>query len=187
MDDCSVITPTRAIARNRPEHVGEIKSKAYKQWIVGCFEINTFIVVECKAVKIARSPDIHSHQEERRGPVRSYSFKAWRFAHARRLDHKVTMIGSSNTPLKQRLAAVLKRATWWLFLVTILHSDARLIQQSWPAGPSSPGTIWRSWPIIHNSQYSTYGRTTLCLVDANLLKKAGGWMGLPAKAKTLAR
>jgi len=45
-----------------------------------------------------------------------------------------------------------------------------------PAGPSSPGDIWRSWPTPKAS--IPLGPTTL-LVKANLLKKAGGWMGLP--------
>lgn len=45
-----------------------------------------------------------------------------------------------------------------------------------PAGPSSPGDIWRAWPTPKAS--IPLGPTTL-LVEANLLKRAGGWMGLP--------
>jgi len=45
-----------------------------------------------------------------------------------------------------------------------------------PAGPCSPGDIWRAWPTPKAS--IPLGPTTL-LVEANLLKRAGGWMGLP--------
>ncbi|MCP9886281.1 glycosyltransferase family 2 protein [Synechococcus sp. ATX 2A4] len=44
------------------------------------------------------------------------------------------------------------------------------------AGPSLPGDVWRAWPTPKAS--IPLGPTTL-LVEANLLKKAGGWMGLP--------
>ncbi|MCP9857426.1 glycosyltransferase [Synechococcus sp. Cruz-9C9] len=44
-----------------------------------------------------------------------------------------------------------------------------------PAGPSFPGDIWRAWPTP--KACIPLGPTTL-LVEANLLKKAGGWMGL---------
>lgn len=44
------------------------------------------------------------------------------------------------------------------------------------AGPSFPGDIWRAWPTPKAS--IPLGPTTL-LVAANLLKQAGGWMGLP--------
>ncbi|MCP9810148.1 glycosyltransferase [Cyanobium sp. HWJ4-Hawea] len=43
-------------------------------------------------------------------------------------------------------------------------------------GPSAAGDIWRAWPSPSDS--IPLGPTTL-LVEANLLKKAGGWMGLP--------
>ena len=45
-----------------------------------------------------------------------------------------------------------------------------------PAGPCSLGDIWRAWPTPKAS--IPLGPTTL-LVEANLLKRAGGWMGLP--------
>ena len=45
-----------------------------------------------------------------------------------------------------------------------------------PAGPSSPGDVWRAWPTPMAS--IPLGPTTL-LMEANLLKRAGGWMGLP--------
>ena len=45
-----------------------------------------------------------------------------------------------------------------------------------PAGPSAPGDVWRAWPTPKAS--IPLGPTTL-LVEANLLKRAGGWMGLP--------
>ncbi|MCP9915563.1 glycosyltransferase family 2 protein [Cyanobium sp. ATX 6F1] len=51
-------------------------------------------------------------------------------------------------------------------------TDPRIV----PAGPSSPGDIWRAWPTPKAS--IPLGPTTL-LVEANLLKRAGGWMGLP--------
>ncbi|MCT0199630.1 glycosyltransferase [Synechococcus sp. CS-1325] len=51
-------------------------------------------------------------------------------------------------------------------------SDPRIV----PAGPSAPGDIWRAWPTPKAS--IPLGPTTL-LVEANLLKRAGGWMGLP--------
>jgi hypothetical protein len=45
-----------------------------------------------------------------------------------------------------------------------------------PAGFCSPGAIWQAWPSPHHP--IPLGPTTL-LVQANLLKRAGGWMGLP--------
>ncbi len=45
-----------------------------------------------------------------------------------------------------------------------------------PAGPSSPGDVWRAWSTPQAS--IPLGPTTL-LVEASLLKRAGGWMGLP--------
>ena len=45
-----------------------------------------------------------------------------------------------------------------------------------PVGPSAPGDVWRAWPTPMAS--IPLGPTTL-LVEANLLKRAGGWMGLP--------
>ncbi len=45
-----------------------------------------------------------------------------------------------------------------------------------PSGPSSPGDIWRAWPTPKAN--IPLGPTTL-LMEANLLKCAGGWMGLP--------
>ena len=44
------------------------------------------------------------------------------------------------------------------------------------AGACSPGAIWRAWPSPNHP--IPLGPTTL-LVEANLLKRAGGWMGLP--------
>ena len=45
-----------------------------------------------------------------------------------------------------------------------------------PAGCCPPGAIWQAWPSPHHP--IPLGPTTL-LVQANLLKRAGGWMGLP--------
>ncbi len=45
-----------------------------------------------------------------------------------------------------------------------------------PAGSCPAGAIWRAWPSPHHP--IPLGPTTL-LVQANLLKRAGGWMGLP--------
>jgi glycosyltransferase involved in cell wall biosynthesis len=43
------------------------------------------------------------------------------------------------------------------------------------AGPCAPGDVWRAWPTPkHNIPL---GPTSL-LVEANLLKRVGGWMGL---------
>ena len=43
------------------------------------------------------------------------------------------------------------------------------------AGPCAPGDVWRAWPTPkHNIPL---GPTSL-LVDTNLLKRVGGWMGL---------
>ena len=44
------------------------------------------------------------------------------------------------------------------------------------AGPSSAGDVWRAWPTPKAS--IPLGPTTL-LVESNLLKSVGGWMGLP--------
>ena len=44
------------------------------------------------------------------------------------------------------------------------------------AGPCLAGDVWRAWPSPHDS--IPLGPTTL-LVQAALLKRVGGWMGLP--------
>jgi glycosyltransferase involved in cell wall biosynthesis len=47
--------------------------------------------------------------------------------------------------------------------------------QIMPAGPCAPGDVWRAWPTPkHNIPL---GPTSL-LVETNLLKRVGGWMGL---------
>lgn len=44
------------------------------------------------------------------------------------------------------------------------------------AGPCAAGDVWRAWPSPQDS--IPLGPTTL-LVEAELLKRVGGWMGLP--------
>jgi glycosyltransferase involved in cell wall biosynthesis len=47
--------------------------------------------------------------------------------------------------------------------------------QIMPAGPCAPGDVWRAWPTPNHS--IPLGPTCL-LVETNLLKRVGGWMGL---------
>ncbi|MCT0201429.1 glycosyltransferase [Synechococcus sp. CS-602] len=77
--------------------------------------------------------------------------------------------------IDKRLAA-LKGQHGALWSAGYCTDDCKIDPAIVPAGPSSPGDIWRSWPTPKAS--IPLGPTTL-LVDANLLKKAGGWMGLP--------
>ena len=44
-----------------------------------------------------------------------------------------------------------------------------------PAGPCAPGDVWRAWPTPNHD--IPLGPTCL-LVETNLLKRVGGWMGL---------
>ena len=53
--------------------------------------------------------------------------------------------------------------------------DFKSDPQILPAGPCLPGDVWRAWPEPEAS--IPLGPTTL-LVETNLLKRAGGWMGL---------
>ena len=54
--------------------------------------------------------------------------------------------------------------------------DVSIDPKIMPAGFCSAGAIWQAWPSHHHP--IPLGPTTL-LVQANLLKRAGGWMGLP--------
>ena len=47
--------------------------------------------------------------------------------------------------------------------------------QIMPAGPCAPGDVWRAWPTPNHD--IPLGPTCL-LVETNLLKRVGGWMGL---------
>ena len=76
--------------------------------------------------------------------------------------------------IDQRLEAIQgQRGALWSagYCTDDCKFDPRIV----PAGPSSPGDIWRAWPTPKAS--IPLGPTTL-LVEANLLKRAGGWMGL---------
>lgn len=77
--------------------------------------------------------------------------------------------------IDQRLDAIRGRqgALWSAgYCTDDYKTDPKIV----PAGPSSPGDIWRAWPTPKAS--IPLGPTTL-LMEANLLKRAGGWMGLP--------
>ncbi len=77
--------------------------------------------------------------------------------------------------IDQRLEALrgLDGALWSAGYCTDDHKpDPKIVS----AGPSSPGDIWHAWPTPKAN--IPLGPTTL-LMEANLLKRAGGWMGLP--------
>lgn len=77
--------------------------------------------------------------------------------------------------IDQRLDAI-QREQGALWCAGYCTDDCKIDPAIVPAGPSSPGDIWRAWPTPKAS--IPLGPTTL-LVEANLLKRAGGWMGLP--------
>jgi glycosyltransferase involved in cell wall biosynthesis len=76
--------------------------------------------------------------------------------------------------IDQRLEAILSQhgAKWSAGYCT---DDSKGDPAIVPPGPSYPGDVWRAWPTPKAS--IPLGPTTL-LVDADLLKRAGGWMGL---------
>ena len=77
--------------------------------------------------------------------------------------------------IDQRLAAIEGQtgALWAAgYCTDDLKNDPAIVS----AGPCLAGDIWRAWPSPHDS--IPLGPTTL-LVEAALLKRVGGWMGLP--------
>jgi glycosyltransferase involved in cell wall biosynthesis len=77
--------------------------------------------------------------------------------------------------IDQRLAAIEGQAgALWAagYCTDDLKTDPAIVN----AGPCLAGDIWRAWPSPHDS--IPLGPTTL-LVQAALLKRVGGWMGLP--------
>jgi glycosyltransferase involved in cell wall biosynthesis len=77
--------------------------------------------------------------------------------------------------IDQRLAAIEGQAgALWAagYCTDDLKNDPAIVT----AGPCLAGDIWRAWPSPHDS--IPLGPTTL-LVQAALLKRVGGWMGLP--------
>lgn len=77
--------------------------------------------------------------------------------------------------IDQRLDAI-KGTSNTLWSAGYCKDDSKLDPSIVPAGFSSPGDIWRAWPTP--KARIPLGPTTL-LVEANLLRMAGGWMGLP--------
>ena len=76
--------------------------------------------------------------------------------------------------LDKRLSAIHQQpnALWSAGYCT---DDFKSDPQILPAGSCLPGDVWRAWPEPGDS--IPLGPTTL-LVEANLLRRAGGWMGL---------
>jgi len=76
--------------------------------------------------------------------------------------------------LDKRLSAIQRHpnALWSAGYCT---DDFKSDPQILPAGACSPGDVWRAWPSPGDS--IPLGPTTL-LVEAGLLKRVGGWMGL---------
>ena len=77
--------------------------------------------------------------------------------------------------IDQRLDAI-KGARNVMWSAGYCKDDYKLDPCIVQAGLSLPGDVWRAWPTPKAS--IPLGPTTL-LVEANLLRKAGGWMGLP--------
>ena len=77
--------------------------------------------------------------------------------------------------LDKRLAAIKsdRNALWCAGYCT---DDCKLDPGIIAAGVSSAGDVWRAWPTPKAN--IPLGPTTL-LVDVNLLRSIGGWMGLP--------
>ncbi|MCP9811820.1 MULTISPECIES: glycosyltransferase [Synechococcales] len=77
--------------------------------------------------------------------------------------------------IDKRLAAINGQAgAQWAagYCTDDLKNDPAIVA----AGPCLAGDVWRAWPSPHDS--IPLGPTTL-LVQAALLKRVGGWMGLP--------
>jgi hypothetical protein len=77
--------------------------------------------------------------------------------------------------IDKRLAAIHEqKGAFWAagYCTDDLKNDPAIV----PAGPCQAGDVWRAWPTPSAS--IPLGPTTL-LIEANLLKRVGGWMGLP--------
>ncbi len=76
--------------------------------------------------------------------------------------------------IDQRLQAIKDHpnALWAAGYIKIISNEEPEIMS---AGPCAPGDVWRAWPTP--SHTIPIGPTSL-LVEANLLKRVGGWMGL---------
>ena len=77
--------------------------------------------------------------------------------------------------IDQRLSA-LQAQDGALWAAGYCTADVKNDPEVMAAGPCRPGDVWRAWPTPNDS--IPLGPTTL-LVEANLLKRVGGWMGLP--------
>jgi glycosyltransferase involved in cell wall biosynthesis len=76
--------------------------------------------------------------------------------------------------IDQRLQAIADQPNS-LWAAGYLSENSSEQPQIMPAGPCAPGDVWRAWPSPkHNIPL---GPTSL-LVETNLLKRVGGWMGL---------
>jgi hypothetical protein len=76
--------------------------------------------------------------------------------------------------IDQRLQAIADQpnALWAAGYLSENSSEQPQIMQ---AGPCAPGDVWRAWPTPNHN--IPLGPTSL-LVETNLLKRVGGWMGL---------
>ena len=77
--------------------------------------------------------------------------------------------------IDKRLAAINGQAGA-LWAAGYCTDDLKIDPAIVAAGPCQAGDVWRAWPSPHDS--IPLGPTTL-LVQAGLLKRVGGWMGLP--------
>jgi glycosyltransferase involved in cell wall biosynthesis len=76
--------------------------------------------------------------------------------------------------IDQRLQAIADQPNA-LWAAGYLSENSSEQPQIMPAGPCAPGDVWRAWPSPNHS--IPLGPTSL-LVETNLLKRVGGWMGL---------
>jgi glycosyltransferase involved in cell wall biosynthesis len=76
--------------------------------------------------------------------------------------------------IDQRLQAIQDQPNT-LWAAGYLKENCNEEPQIMSAGPCAPGDVWRAWPTPNHS--IPLGPTSL-LVEVNLLKRVGGWMGL---------
>jgi glycosyltransferase involved in cell wall biosynthesis len=76
--------------------------------------------------------------------------------------------------IDQRLQAIQDQPNA-LWAAGYLGGDSSVETKIMAAGPCAPGDVWRSWPTPKHD--IPLGPTSL-LVETNLLKRIGGWMGL---------
>jgi len=76
--------------------------------------------------------------------------------------------------IDQRLQAIQGQPNA-LWAAGYLSENSSEQPQIMPAGPCAPGDVWRAWPTPNHN--IPLGPTSL-LVETNLLKRVGGWMGL---------